>query len=120
MCFCNGAFLRNCTLTLREENRDKPIFHELGEMLFTHFGLSGPLVLSASAHLGDMNKSRYYMDIDLKPALSHEQLDSRILRDFGDFPNRDFQNSLGKLLRFKDNTTYNKRCGIDPEKRSIR
>lgn len=48
-----------------------------------------------------MNKSRYYMDIDLKPALSHEQLDSRILRDFGDFPNRDFQNSLGKLLPSK-------------------
>lgn len=115
-----GLSLRNCTLTLREEDRDKPLFHELGEMLFTHFGLSGPLVLSASAHLGDMNKSRYYMDIDLKPALSHEQLDSRILRDFGDFPNRDFQNSLGKLLPSKIIPLMIKRCGIDPEKRSIR
>lgn len=112
-----GLSLRNCTFTLREEDRDKPLFHELGEMLFTHFGLSGPLVLSASAHLGDMNKSRYYMDIDLKPALSHEQLDSRILRDFGDFPNRDFQNSLGKLLPSKIIPLIIKRCGIDPEKK---
>lgn len=112
-----GLSLRNCTLTLREDDRDKPLFHELGEMLFTHFGLSGPLVLSASAHLGDMNKSRYYMDIDLKPALSHEQLDSRILRDFGDFPNRDFQNSLGKLLPSKIIPLIIKRCGIDPEKK---
>jgi len=64
-----------------------------------------------------MNKSRYYMDIDLKPALSHEQLDSRILRDFGDFPNRDFQNSLGKLLPSKIIPLIIKRCGIDPEKK---
>ena len=112
-----GLSLKNCTLTLRENDDKKPLYHELGEMLFTHFGLSGPLVLSASAHLKDLKNNKYYLDIDLKPALSHEQLDDRILRDFNDFPNRDFQNSLNKLLPSKIIPVVIKRSGIKPDKK---
>lgn len=112
-----GLSLKNCTLTLRKEGESKAVFEELGEMLFTHFGLSGPLVLSASAHLGDLNKERWAMDIDLKPGLSFEQLDNRILRDFNDFPNRDFQNSLNKLLPSKIIPLVIKRSGIQGDKK---
>ena len=75
-----GLALKNVTLTLHEDG--KAIFEEQGEMLFTHFGISGPLTLSASSHLGDMKKHRYEAFIDLKPALSEEQLYDRITRDF--------------------------------------
>ena len=112
-----GLSLKNCTLSLREDDRTKPVYEELGEMLFTHFGLSGPLILSASAHLKDIEKHSYHLDIDLKPALSYEQLDARILRDFSDFPNREFSNSLGKLLPAKMITVIIARSGISPEKR---
>ena len=112
-----GLSLKNCTLTLREDDSVKPVYEELGEMLFTHFGLSGPLVLSAGAHLRDLEKHNYYIDIDLKPALDCEQLDARILRDFGDFPNREFGNSLGKLLPSKLIPVVVKRSGIAPDKR---
>ncbi|MCQ2449446.1 MAG: NAD(P)/FAD-dependent oxidoreductase, partial [Clostridia bacterium] len=78
--------------------KKKPLYTELGEMLFTHFGISGPLVLSASAHLRYFDKKQYKAVIDLKPALSPEQLDKRILRDFGEEQNRDFANVLDKLL----------------------
>lgn len=70
-----GLALKNVTLTLFEDGKD--IFEEQGEMLFTHFGISGPLTLSASSHLGDMKKHRYHAEIDLKPALSEEQLYDR-------------------------------------------
>ena len=75
-----GLALKNVSLTLFEDN--KAIFTEQGEMLFTHFGISGPLTLSASSHLGDMKKHTYKAEIDLKPALSEEQLYDRITRDF--------------------------------------
>ena len=91
-----GLSLKNVTLSVLGKKK-KPIYEELGEMLFTHFGVSGPLVLSASAHLkGDIND--YKMYIDLKPGLSEEQLDRRILRDFDQNINKDFVNSLGDLL----------------------
>lgn len=99
--FCSrlsGLSLKNVTFTVFEEGRKKPVFSELGEMLFTHFGISGPLVLSASAHLRNMGKKEYSAFIDLKPGLTFEQLDNRILRDFGENLNRDFINSLDKLL----------------------
>ena len=112
-----GLSLKNCTLSLRANEDKKPLFCELGEMLFTHFGLSGPLVLSASAHMQDMKENRYYLDIDLKPGLSSEQLDSRILRDFNDFPNRDFGNSLNKLLPSKIIPVIVSRSGIAPDKK---
>lgn len=91
-----GLSLRNVGLTLLEE--DKPVYREQGEMLFTHFGLSGPLVLSASAYLGEMDKHRYTVSIDLKPALDAEKLDARIQRDFAELANKDAANSLDKLL----------------------
>ena len=99
--FCSrlsGLTLKNVTLSVFEEGKKKPVFSELGEMLFTHFGISGPLTLSASAHMRRMGKTNYTAYIDLKPALSLEQLDSRILRDFEGEKNKDFVNSLDKLL----------------------
>ena len=107
-----GLSLRNCVLSLYEQGREKPLFSELGELLFTHFGLSGPLVLSASAHMDKITKGRYTIAIDLKPALSYEKLDERILRDFCDFPNRDFSNSLNKLLPSKMIPVVVKMSGI--------
>ncbi len=112
-----GLSLKNCTLTLFEQDRKKPLFGELGEMLFTHFGLSGPLVLSASAHIANPDKKQYRFEIDLKPALSEPQLDGRILRDFALFENREFQNSLVKLLPAKLIPIIVGRSGIEPEKR---
>ncbi|MBE6863498.1 MAG: NAD(P)/FAD-dependent oxidoreductase [Ruminococcus flavefaciens] len=94
-----GLSLRNVTLTLFDGN--KPIYSEMGEMLFTHFGISGPLVLSASSHIRTMEKGRYTAKIDLKPALSPEQLDARIQRDFAENLNRDFINGIRKLLPAK-------------------
>lgn len=99
--FCSrlsGLTLKNVTLSVFEEGKKKPVFSELGEMLFTHFGISGPLTLSASAHMRRMGKTNYTAYIDLKPALTLEQLDSRILRDFEGEKNKDFANSLDKLL----------------------
>lgn len=99
--FCStlsGLSLKNVTFTVFEEGKKKPIFKEMGEMLFTHFGVSGPLVMSASAYMRYMDKKQYTAFIDLKPALSEEQLSARILRDFDEQKNRDFANSLDKLL----------------------
>ena len=96
-----GLSLKNVTLTLKDKNEKKPIYSELGEMLFTHFGVSGPLVLSASSHIRKMEEDRYKFEIDLKPGLSEQQLDLRLQRDFQSFPNKDFSNILGKLLPSK-------------------
>lgn len=99
--FCTkiaGLSLKNVTLSIFETGKKKPLFSEMGEMLFTHFGISGPLVLSASSHIRYMGKKEYMAFVDLKPALSIEQLDNRILRDFGEEQNKDFANSLSKLL----------------------
>ncbi len=96
-----GLSLKNVTLTVVDTASGKEVFSELGEMLFTHFGVSGPLVLSASCHMQpdkDGSLSRYHLYIDWKPALSEQQLDARILRDFEQFINKDFINSLGLLL----------------------
>lgn len=91
-----GLSLKNVTLTVKN-GKNKTIFHELGEMLFTHFGVSGPLVLSASSYMTESVKT-YRMTIDMKPALDLAQLDARILRDFEEQKNKDFANSLGALL----------------------
>lgn len=96
-----GLSLKNVTLTLKDKNEKKPIYSELGEMLFTHFGVSGPLVLSASSHIRQMQEDRYSLEIDLKPGLSEQQLDNRIQRDFSEYPNKDFSNILIKLLPSK-------------------
>lgn len=90
-----GFALKNVLLRAYED--DKLIYSEQGEMLFTHFGVSGPLVLSASAHMRKMGRAKYRLEIDLKPALDEKKLDARILRDFAKFSNREFKNSLSEL-----------------------
>lgn len=95
--FCRklqGLSLRNVRLNLFENN--KKVFSDLGEMIFTHFGVSGPLVLSASASINDSGK--YFITIDLKPALDRDVLEKRILKDFQKYHNKDFINSLDDLL----------------------
>ena len=92
-----GLSLKNVELTIYNQ-KNKAVFREFGEMLFTHFGVSGPLVLSASAHLRDWQKNTYTASIDLKPALDEQKLDARILRDMGENPNRDFENILAGLV----------------------
>ncbi|MBQ7545718.1 MAG: NAD(P)/FAD-dependent oxidoreductase [Clostridia bacterium] len=99
--FCSdlmGLSLRNVTLRAFDTQKKREIFSEFGEMLFTHFGVSGPLVLSASAHMRAMERGRYTLSIDLKPALTPEQLDKRVQRDFGENINRNFINALNGLL----------------------
>ena len=91
-----GLSLKNVTLTLKNQKK-KAVFQEQGEMLFTHFGLSGPLVLSASAH-ANWAKDTYTAVIDLKPALDEEKLEARILRDVAQAPNKAFHNFLEGLL----------------------
>lgn len=110
-----GLSLRNVTLNLYDH--DKLIYSELGEMLFTHFGVSGPLVLSASSHIREMSPDRYRILIDLKPALSPEQLDARIQRDFAENLNRDFINGIRKLLPAKFIPVAVRLSGISPEQK---
>lgn len=96
--FCErmqGLALKNIRIRLLDES-GKSVFEEFGELLFTHFGLSGPVILSASAHMEA--KKRYTVSIDLKPALDEEKLDARILRDFSENQNRNFENALSGLF----------------------
>ncbi len=111
-----GLSLKNSVLSVRDNEKNKIIFKELGEMLFTHFGVSGPLVLSASSRMGDIAEGRYTLFIDLKPALSEEQLDARIQRDFLERKNMQLSNALRKLLPEKIILPLLQKCGIDPEK----
>lgn len=90
-----GFSLKNVALSAFED--DKLIYKEQGEMLFTHFGVSGPLVLSASSHMRNMGKAKYRLEIDLKPALDEKKLDARLLRDFEKYANREFKNALCDL-----------------------
>ncbi len=92
-----GLSLRNVTLSAYNK-KGRLIFRELGEMQFTHFGLSGPLVLSASAHMRDFRDDKYTIKIDLKPGLDEAKLDARLLRDFEKYSNRDFKNALDDIL----------------------
>ncbi len=100
--FCSelmGLSLRNVGMKVVDTKKNnKVVYEDFGEMLFTHFGVSGPMVLSASSHLREMEKNRYHILIDIKPALTAEQLDARILRDFSENTNKDYINSLGALL----------------------
>lgn len=91
-----GLSLRNVSVTLCSNG--KKVFDDFGEMLFTHYGVSGPIILSASSHIKDINKFSYSISIDLKPALDFKTLDKRILRDFELVKNKDFINSLDSLL----------------------
>ncbi|MDO4154446.1 MAG: NAD(P)/FAD-dependent oxidoreductase [Clostridia bacterium] len=95
---CMGLSLRNVALTVKDTKTKKTIYTDFGEMLFTHFGVSGPMILSASAHMREMAPERYELFVDVKPALSAEKLDARILRDFGENPNKAIANVLPLLL----------------------
>lgn len=110
-----GLSLKNVTLKLLENG--KAVFEEQGELLFTHFGLSGPLVLSASAHMEEKPGRVYTAQIDWKPALDSQQLDKRILRDFEMFANRDVGHALEKLLPRKSIPVFLQRWGIDPTRK---
>ena len=109
-----GLSLKNVMLTLKSGR--KKLYEEMGEMLFTHFGISGPLVLSASCYASGEELSDLTVSVDLKPALTEKQLDERILRDFGSCKNSMFKNSLGRLLPAKLIPVIVSRSGISPEK----
>lgn len=98
-----GLSLKNVRLKIVDSNNGKEVWSDFGEMIFTHFGISGPLVLTASSYVRDINKfpDRYEALIDLKPALTEEELDKRVLSDFSKYSNKDFINSLSDLLPAK-------------------
>ena len=113
-----GLSLRNCGVTVTDnEKKKKPVYTDFGELLFTHFGLSGPTILSASAHMRHMAPGRYTVTLDLKPALTPEQLDQRLLRDLEKNKNRNFSNSLDELLPQKMIPVVVRRSGIPPEEK---
>ena len=111
-----GLSLKNVEIKVRNKKK-KVVFQEFGELLFTHFGLSGPLIMSASAHLKDIDKEEYVVSIDLKPALDEKKLDERILRDFSENQNREYANALGGLLPRLMIPVMIARTGIPPQTR---
>ena len=113
-----GLSLRNVALTVYENN--KKIHSDFGEMLFTHFGVSGPLILSASAHMRHFDKKQYRLEIDLKPALDEQMLDKRLLSDFEKHANSDYCNVLGTLLPQKMIDEFIDRSGIPPHEKGAR
>ena len=119
-----GLSLKNVSIKLKDTSKNKVIYEDFGEMLFTHFGVSGPTILSSSAHLLRyknveelLKNKKIILSVDLKPALSEEKLDERILRDFNEEKNRDYKNSLDKLLTKKMIDTILELSGINPNKK---
>ncbi|MDD3339435.1 MAG: NAD(P)/FAD-dependent oxidoreductase [Lachnospiraceae bacterium] len=111
-----GLSLRNVSLSIYDEQ--KMLYSDFGEMLFTHFGITGPLVLTASAMVGPIIKKKAVQGyIDLKPALSEEKLDERILRDFEEGRNKQFKNVIGGLYPAKLTPVMIRLSGINPEKK---
>lgn len=110
-----GLSLRNCSITVVDQ-RNRKIFEEFGEMVFTHYGISGPVILSASSYMGRMEPGKYRIWIDLKPALTDEQLDVRLQRDFVKFARKNFSNSLDDLLPQKIIPVIIQLSKISPEK----
>lgn len=112
-----GLSLKNIAITVTDTKKKKPIYRDFGEMLFCHFGISGPVILSASAHLRPMESERYVVHIDLKPALDAQTLDRRLLTDFEKNKNRNFINAFDELLPSKLREPFVKMCGIAPTKK---
>ena len=119
-----GLSLRNVKIQIKDIEKNKKIYDDFGEVLFTHFGVSGPTILSASAHLlrykdidNLFKESKIKLYIDLKPALSNEELDLRIRRDFDEIKNKEFKNSLEKLLPKKMIPAILNLSGIDINKK---
>ena len=119
-----GLSLRNVEIKIVDIDRKKIVYEDFGEMMFTHFGISGPTILSGSAHLVKYKDIEYLLKkkdieirIDLKPALTEEQLDDRILRDFNEFKNKQFKHSLDRLLPQKMIPVIIKLSKIDENKK---
>ena len=112
-----GLALKNVGLRILPAAGGKPIYEDFGEMLFTHFGLSGPMILSASAHLRCVPIDTLVAEIDLKPALDDKTLDARLCADFAKYANRNFANSLGDLLPSNLIPVVVRRSGISGEKK---
>lgn len=112
-----GLSLRNCAIEVWDTAKKRVIYKDFGELVFTHFGLSGPVILSASAHMRQMEPGRYTVSINLKPGLSPEQLDLRLQRDLLENKNRDFSNSLGALLPKKMIPVIIERSQIAPDEK---
>ena len=110
-----GLSLKNVSINVNDMVKGKVIYNDFGEMLFTHFGVSGPIILSASAHMKYMSKDRYRVDIDLKPALTPQKLDERLQRDLIKFRNKDISNSLCGLLPKKLIPVIIKAADINPQ-----
>ena len=112
-----GLSLKNVSLKIINKNSNKELYSDFGEMLFTHFGISGPMVLSASSHIRDMPTDTYTAVIDLKPALDSEQLDRRLQNEFKVNSNKDVSNSFSKLLPKKIIVPVLKRWGVPFDKK---
>lgn len=113
----SGLSLRNIKVSFYKDGVKKPVYEDFGEMLFAHFGVTGPVILSASAHLRDFNENKYKLYIDLKPALDEAALDKRVQRDFTEFTNKNFENALAKLMPKSLIDVVVKLSGIDPYKK---
>ena len=119
-----GLSLKNVKIKIIDKEKNKTIYDDFGEMIFTHFGVSGPIILSSSAHLvryknieSLLNEGKIKLEIDFKPALEEKKLEERILRDFEEFKNKRYKNSLDKLLPQKLIKTIIEKSEIDPEKK---
>ena len=112
-----GLSLKNVSLSVTDTSSGKTVYEDFGEMMFTHFGMTGPMILSASAHLKDISSGRYEAHINLKPALDEKQLDARILSDFSKYANKDFINALSDLLPAKLIPVVVGLSGIDARKK---
>ena len=112
-----GLSLKNVSLSITDKNTKKEIYSDFGEMMFTHFGITGPMVLSASAHIPDISSGRYEAHINLKPALDEKTLDARILSDFSKYSNKDLINALDDLLPKKLVPVVVSLSKIDPRKK---
>lgn len=108
----SGLSLKNVAIKVTDDS-GSIVYSDFGEMLFTHTGVSGPVILSASSKL-DFSHNNYILHIDLKPALSHEELDKRVLKDFSKYSNKDFVNSLGDLLPNKLINVVINKTGVEP------
>ncbi len=112
-----GLSLKNVALKVIDTESSKTVYEDFGEMIFTHFGVSGPMILSASSYLAGFAPGKYRISIDLKPALDLRRLDARVLSDFAKYSNRDFISSLGDLLPAKLIPVIVKLSGIDPHRK---
>ncbi len=119
-----GLSLRNVEINIKDNEKNKKIYSDFGEMLFTHFGVTGPVIISSSSHLIRyknieelLKNKKIELSIDLKPALSMEKLDLRIRRDFEKYKNKNFKNSLNELLPQKMIEVVIEMSGINPDKK---